>query len=262
MDPVGYAAAAAAAFAGGVMNSIVGGGTLVTFPALLALGVPPVSANITNTVALCPGYFSGAVAQRAQLVGQRARLQRLVVSAAIGGLVGASLLLVTSDDALRKLVPVLLALATVLLAASNRIKRALGRGAVADDEHLADAAWLPFVLTLVAVYGGFFGAGIGVMLLAVLGIGVHQPLPKSNALKQVLSLVINLTAAVFFVVTNLVGDSSRLWWSLAAVMSVGSVLGGHLGGRIVGRLDPDRFRWLVVAVGAVLSVVYAVRVYG
>ena len=98
------------------------------------------------------------------------------------------------------------------------------------------------------------------MLLAVLGIGVHQPLPKSNALKQVLSFVINVTAAVFFVVSSLVGDG-KVRWGLAAVMSVGSILGGLAGGKFVGRLDPDRFRWIVVAVGAVLSLVYAYRVY-
>jgi uncharacterized protein len=260
MDPLSYVAAAGAAFAGGVMNSIVGGGTLVTFPALLAIGVPPVAANVTNTVALCPGYFSGAMAQRSQLDGQRARLRRLAVTAALGGLVGAGLLLVTSDDALRKLVPALLGLATVLLGASNRIKRALGRG-VADDAELNDAAWLPFVLALAAVYGGFFGAGVGVMLLAVLGIGVHQSLPRSNALKQVLSLVINLSAALYFVGSSLLGDDSKLWWGLAAVMSIGSIAGGHLGGRIVGRLDSDKFRWIVVIAGTALTIVYAVRVY-
>ena len=236
------------------MNSVVGGGTLVTFPMLLAIGVPPVSANVTNTVALCPGYFSGALAQRAQLVGQRARLIRLLGWAIIGGQVGAGLLLVTSDDALRKLVPVLLGLATVLLAASKRLKQALGRGSVGGDD-LADARWLPFVIALTAVYGGFFSAGIGVMLLAVLSIGVHQPLNRSNALKQVLSLTINLSAAVFFVF------SGRVWWGLAGVMSIGSIVGGHLGGRLVGKLDPERFRMIVVVVGFALTIVYAVSVY-
>lgn len=257
---VDHLIAAGAACVGGVMNAVVGGGTLVTFPALLALGVPPVAANVTNTVALAPGYFSGAVAQRAQLAGQRERVRRFVVVAAIGGLVGGGLLLVTSDDALRKLVPVLLGLATVLLGASQRIKQRLGRGGVAADEHLADATWLPAVLGAVAVYGGFFGAGVGVMLLAVLGIGVHQPLPRSNALKQVLSFVINVTAALFFVGAGFVGEQ-RVQWGLAAVMAVGSVIGGQLGGRLVGRLDPDRFRWIVVAVGTVLTIVYAVRVF-
>lgn len=237
------------------MNSLVGGGTLVTFPTLLALGVPPVAANVTNTVALCPGYFSGAHAQRAKLAGQRARLPRLAAWSAVGGLAGAGLLVVTSDEVLRQLVPVLLALATALLAAAPRLKLAFGHQPSADGSTTSDPRWLPVGVGAVAVYGGFFGAGIGVMLLAVLSIGIHQTLDRSNALKQVLSLVINLTAAVFFVF------SGKVWWELAGVMSVGSAAGGQLGGRVVGRLDPERFRVIVVAIGAALTVIYAVRAW-
>ena len=254
VDSIGYVAAAGAALVGGVMNAVVGGGTLVTFPALLALGLPPVSANITNTVALCPGYLSGAMAQRSALVGQRARLRRLVGFAALGGLVGAGLLLVTSNEVLRKLIPLLLGLATLLLASANRIRRAVGRVHV-EGETLPDARWLPAVIALVAVYGGFFGAGVGVMLLAVLSIGVHDTLNRSNALKQVMSLVINVTAALFFVF------SGRVWWYVVAAMAVGSVIGGHVGGRLVGRLDPDRFRTVVVIVGTVLTAVYAFKIW-
>ncbi len=255
MDPSDYFAACAAAFAGGVMNSLVGGGTLVTFPTLLALGVPPVAANVTNTVALCPGYFSGAYAQRGALVGQRARLRGLIVMSAIGGLAGAGLLVVTSDRVLTNLVPVLLGLATLLLAASPRLKAAFGHAPTDDGGPMRDPRWLPFSVGLVAVYGGFFGAGIGVMLLAVLSIGIHQTLDRSNALKQVLSLVINLTAAMLFVL------SGKVWWGLAGAMSVGAVLGGLLGGRMVGRLEPERFRVVVVAIGAVLTVIYAFRAW-
>lgn len=255
MDVSGYLAAGGAAFAGGVLNSLVGGGTLVTFPTLLALGVPAVAANVTNTVALCPGYVSGAHAQRAALVGQGARSRRLVLFAATGGIAGGGLLLVTSDAALRLMVPVLLATATVLLAVAPRLKAALGNTGSDDGSAPTDARWLSFAVGVVAVYGGFFGAGIGVMLLAVLSIGVHQSLDRSNALKQVLSLVINVTAAALFLF------SGKVWWTLAAVMSVGSVVGGHLGGRLVGRLDHERFRVLVVCVGAVLTVVYALTAW-
>ena len=255
MDWLGYLATAGAALAGGATNAVVGGGTLITFPTLLALGVPAVSANVTNTVALCPGYFSAAFAQRSALVGQRRRLIPLIAVSVLGGLAGAALLLVTSDDALRRLIPVLLALATLLLASANRIRVALGRTHVEGSASLVDASWLPGVVALVAVYGGFFGAGIGVMLLAVLSIGVHESLTRANAIKQVLSLVINVAAAVFFVF------SGKVWWTVAAVMAVGSVTGGYLGGRLVGRLDPDRFRIVVVVIGAVLSIVYAWRVW-
>lgn len=249
-----YLAAGGAALVGGMMNSLVGGGTLVTFPTLVALGVPPVAANMTNTVALCPGYFGGTYAQRSALEGQAARLPKLLIAGAIGGLAGAALLRVTSDDGLRMAIPVLLGVATVLLGLQPRLRGWLGRHAATAAQ--PDAVWLAPVLVAVAVYGGFFGAGIGVMLLAVLGLGVHEPLTRANALKQALSLIINLVAAVFFVF------SGKLWWTVAAVMGVGSWLGGVAGGRIVGRLDPERFRIAVVAVGAVITIVYGVRVYG
>ena len=227
------------------MNSLVGGGTLVTFPTLVALGIPPVAANMTNTVALCPGYLGGAHAQRAGLVGQGHRLRNLVIAGSIGGLAGAVLLKFTSDDALRAIVPGLLAL-------QPRLRLWLGRHAATASS--PDSPWLVPVVGLVAVYGGFFGAGVGVMLLAVLGLGVHQDLTRSNALKQVLSLTVNLVAALFFVF------SGKVWWSVVAVMAGGSWLGGVAGGRLVSRVDPDRFRLAVVFVGAVITIVYAVRV--
>lgn len=235
------------------MNSLVGGGTLVTFPTLVALGIPPVAANMTNTVALCPGYLGGAHAQRVGLVGQGHRLRNLVIAGSIGGLAGAVLLKFTSDDALRAIVPVLLALATTMLALQPRLRLWLGRHAA--NAKSPDSPWLVPVVGLVAVYGGFFGAGVGVMLLAVLGLGIHQDLTRSNALKQVLSLTVNLVAALFFVF------SGKVWWSVVAVMAGGSWLGGVAGGRLVSRVDPDRFRLVVVFVGAVITIVYAARVW-
>jgi uncharacterized membrane protein YfcA len=248
-----YAAAAGAALVGGTMNSLVGGGTLVTFPMLVALGVPPVSANMTNTVALCPGYFGGAHAQREGLVGQRHRLLKLLIAGALGGLAGAMLLRVTSDDGLRKAVPILLAAATILLALQPKLRGWLGRHAASAER--PDAAWLVPVVGFVAVYGGFFGAGIGVMLLAVLGLGVHEPLNRSNALKQLLSLTINVVAALFFVF------SGKVWWGLAATMAVGSWVGGVAGGRMATKLNPERFRLIVVVIGAIITAVYTVRVW-
>ena len=255
MDALGYLAATGAATASGLVNSLVGGGSLISFPALLALGLPAKSANVTNTIALCPGYVGGAVAQRNSLRGQRARLVRLAPAAVIGGFVGAGLLLITSDEALTKLIPILLALGTILLALSQRLRQLIGRGELEVGQTLADARWLAAVVGLVSVYGGYFGAGIGVMLLAVLSIGVHEPLNRSNALKQVLSLVVNVAAAMFFVF------SGEVRWGLAGVMSVGSVVGGNLGGHLAGRIDPARFRVVVVVIGAVLSVVYAVKAF-
>jgi uncharacterized protein len=254
MNVIDYCAAGLAAFGAGTLNAVVGGGTLITFPTLLALGVPPVAANMTNTVALCSGYLSGSVAQIKQLKGQRARMLPLVAFSVLGGLTGAALLRVTSDDSLRTLVPVLLGLATLLLAMQPRLKRMLGRDAAADGSTLPDAGWLPFAIGVVAVYGGFFGAGLGVMLLATLGIGIHLPLTASNAIKQALSLVINVTAAAFFVF------SGKVWWWLVLVMAIGSMLGGALGGRLVSRLDPAKFRLIVVVAGTALTIYYAVKV--
>jgi uncharacterized membrane protein YfcA len=237
-----------------MMNSLVGGGTLVTFPTLVALGVPPVAANMTNTVALCPGYLGGTYAQRRALAGQGPRLSRLLIAGAVGGIAGAALLRLTSDDGLRLAIPVLLGVATLLLALQPRLRGWLGRHAATASR--PDAVWLVPVVAVIAVYGGFFGAGIGVMLLAVLGLGVHEPLTRANALKQILSLTINVVAAAFFVF------SGKVWWTVAAVMGVGSWLGGAAGGRMVGRLDPERFRVVVVVIGTAISLVYGVRVYG
>jgi uncharacterized membrane protein YfcA len=236
-----------------MVNSLVGGGSLISFPVLLALGLPTKAANVTNTMALCPGYIGGAWAQRDSLRGQRDRLMRLAGVSVLGGLAGALLLLVTSDDALKMLIPVLLGLGTLLLALSQRLRKALGGAEAAGDTTLPDAKWLPVVVGFVAVYGGYFGAGIGVMLLAVLSIGVQEPLTRSNALKQVLSLIVNLSAAVFFVF------SGEVRWGLAGVMSVGGLIGGNLGGHLTGRIDPGRFRVVVVVIGATLTVVYAVK---
>jgi uncharacterized membrane protein YfcA len=253
MDTLGYIAATAAAVAGGGINALGGGGTLVTFPVLLGLGVPSVAANMTNTVALSVGHVGGTWAQRDGLQGQGTRLPKLLVAGAIGGLAGAILLKYTSDDRLRQLIPVLLGLATVLLALQPKLRTWLGRHAAAADR--PDAAWLVPAVAMGAVYGGYFGAGLGVMMLAMLGLGVHEPLNRSNVLKQLLAFVINFVAAVFFVFTG------KVWWLLAGLMAVGSLLGGVLGGRVAGRLPPERFRIVVVAVGAAVTIAYAVKVW-
>lgn len=253
MDALGYVGATVAAVAGGAINALGGGGTLVTFPALLGLGVPSVAANMTNTVALSVGHVGGTWAQRDGLHGQRHRLTRLLAAGAVGGLAGALLLNRTSDERLRQIIPVLLGAATLLLALQPTLRRRLGRHAAGEGR--LDAVWLVPAVAGAAVYGGYFGAGLGVMLLAVLGLGVHEPLNRANVLKQLLALAINLVAAVFFVFTG------EVWWGLAGLMAVGSLVGGVFGGLLAGRLDPDRFRVVVVAVGAVITVVYALRVW-
>lgn len=242
--------AAAAAIGAGGVNAIAGGGTLISFPTLIALGASRVGANVTNTVALCPGYFGGAVAQRSQLPGQRSRLVRLSIAAAFGGLAGSVLLLATGEAAFTKLVPWLILMACALLGGQNYIRKWLGIG---DRSHGAPNTVAIGSTFVVSIYGGYFGAGLGIALLAVLGLVIDDSLPRLNALKQVLALVINVVAACFF------AGSGHVIWSLVAVMAPASLLGGVAGGRLVNKIKPAMLRGVVVTYGSVLAVYYLVR---
>ena len=245
-----HAIAAVAAMGAGAVNSIAGGGTLISFPTLVALGAGRVSANVTNTVALCPGYFGGAVAQRSELPGQRARLVRLSIAAALGGLTGSVLLLATGEAAFTKLVPWLILLACALLGGQNYIRRWLGIG---TRPHGAPSAIAVLSTFVVSIYGGYFGAGLGIALLAVLGLVIDESLPRLNALKQVLALVINVVAACFF------AGSGHVIWSLVAVMAPASLVGGVAGGKLVTRIKPATLRAAVVSYGTILAIYYIFR---
>jgi uncharacterized protein len=245
-----YLVAGGAAFAAGVVNAVAGGGTLISFPTLVALGVSTVSSNVTNTVALCPGYFGGTLAQRADLREQRERIPWLVAVAALGGLAGSILLVHTSDALFRGIVPYLILFACLLLGFQEPIKRRIVRRDAADAE--AESRRPPVALLLAAgggaVYGGYFGAGLGMMLLAALGFALPGTLNKLNAVKQLLSLVINVVAALFFVF------SGKVVWPYVAVMAAGSLLGGNLGGRIASRINPRILRAVVVVLGLAVAV--------
>jgi uncharacterized membrane protein YfcA len=259
LSPAALALIAVASVAAGLVNAVAGGGTLIAFPALTVFGIPTVEANIATTVALTPGYLGGTLAQRSDLAGQRPRLLRLLPVAAAGAVAGALLLLATSESLFRAVVPWLLFGACGLLAAQDRIRTAVDR----RHERRAEAGRArhatglgPVVLAITfasAVYGGYFGAGLGVVLLAVLGVALDDDLRRINALKQLLSLVINTVASVLLLF------SGRLPWAATAVMAVGSLVGGTLGGHVAGRLDPVLFRRLVIAVGLVVGVIYLVR---
>jgi uncharacterized membrane protein YfcA len=260
-----FAAAGGATLVAGAINAMAGGGTLVSFPTLVALGVPALSANVTNTVALCPGYFSGAWAQREDLRGQRVRLRRLVAAAALGGLTGSALLEVTPEATFRAAVPWLLVLSCVLLAGQDRVRRILVSRAAPtapSDRTGPDGAapgaprgpsdgplspWLLIATFLGAIYGGFFGAGLGIMLLAVLGLFLDDTMLRVNALKQALQLAINILAAVFFAV------SGHVRWELVPVMAVAAVVGGTIGGRFVRIVNPTWLRRAVVVFGLVVA---------
>ncbi|MBL8095066.1 MAG: sulfite exporter TauE/SafE family protein [Anaerolineales bacterium] len=242
-----------AAVAAGLVNALAGGGTLITFPVLTAVGVPSVAASITNTVALCPGYFGATLAQRADLKGQEKRLRWLVPASIVGGVLGGVLLLNTGEKLFKALVPFLILLASGLMAVQDPLRawllrRAKERGAT----HLPESgAALP--VALAAVYGGYFGAGLSVIVLATLGLILDDNLTRLNALKQAISLSVNVAAAIFFLFTG------QVVWIAAAVMAVGALVGGALGGKLAGRIKPQTLRLVVIAIGVVVAVIYLVR---
>jgi uncharacterized membrane protein YfcA len=239
-----------AAVAAGLVNAVAGGGTLISFPALVAVGLPAVTANVTNTVALCPGYFGGALAQRDALRARVTLVRQLVPVGIVGGLTGGVLLLVTSESVFETLIPFLIFAACALLAAQTRINRYV------TARHGGRGVPKPVLFGTVFVastYGGYFGAGLGIILLAALGVLLDDDLRVINALKQVLALVVNTTAAVFFAV------SGRVAWWAAAIMAVGALIGGNLGGRLVGRLSPQLLRAIVVVIGVSVGIVYLVK---
>jgi hypothetical protein len=241
-----------AALAAGFINSLAGGGTLISFPALVALGIPDIAANVTSTVALCPGYLGGAIAQKKDLKGQEKRLLVLLPAGIIGGVGGGMLLLYVSGNIFRMLVPFLILLASVLLAVQVRVREWIEQHSALGPEKNPAGTFLP--VSLIAVYGGYFGAGLSVIVLAVLGLLFNDSLTRLNALKQCISLSVNLAAAVFFLFSGLVV------WPFALVMAVAALAGGALGGSVAGRINPDLLRWTIVVIGFVVGIVLLVRV--
>jgi len=242
---VGIAAAGA-----GAVNALAGGGTLISFPVLLALGVPPIAANITNAVALCPGYFGATIAQRRNLHGQRLRLWICVPAGLIGGLAGGMILLRTGERTFQVLVPYMLFIASALLAVQDRVRAAVMRR-LSNPQHARHAAIAVAIpVALAGVYGGFFSAGMSVIVLAVLGMTLDDTLTRLNALKQAVSFSVNIAAAVFFLF------SGHVLWVAAAVMAAGALIGGAIGGRVASRMKPTALRWSVVTVGFALAVYY------
>jgi uncharacterized membrane protein YfcA len=245
-----YALVGFAAVLGGAVNALAGGGTLITFPMLTAVGVPSVVANVTNTVALCPGYLGGTLAQAKDLMGQKRRIWLLLPAGVVGGVLGGVLLLSTGEQMFRKLVPYLILLASGLLAVQEPMRNWVIRRARHTGSSIGKEAWTIFPTGLSAVYGGYFGAGLSVIVLAVLGLVLDDNLTRLNALKQLLALVINIAAAVFFLF------SGQVLWSVVLVMAVGSLIGGALGGRLAGRIRPTALRRIVVVGGILISLIY------
>lgn len=245
-----------AGLAGGAVNSLAGGGTLITFPALAAL-IPPLQANMTNTVALIPGYFSGAIAQRAAILDQRHQALIAFPVAALGGFLGGWLLLRTDAATFESLVPWLILAASLLLAVESRVKAAVVRlsahRASTRAAHIGNDIALAVMVFIGALYGGFFGAGLGIVVLALMGLVMSETLPRINAVKQTVSLAANVTAAVLFF------GSGMVVWSAAIALGIGSFIGGEFGGKFASSVKPQILRIVVVILGIGVSIAFFVQ---
>ena len=229
----------AAGLVAGAVNAIVGSGSLLTFPALLAAGYSPLVANVSNSVGLVLGNVSGVVGYRRELAGQERRAAVLAIPAAVGSLVGAILLLELPESVFHRVVPALVLLAVALVIVQPRLSAGLAR-----YRDLPASAWaLRIGVALTAVYGGYFGAAMGVLLIGVLSVFLKDDLQRINALKNVMATVINLVAAVVFVLV------AHVAWIAAALIAVSSIVGGLLGASLGRRLHPNVLRALIVIGG-------------
>jgi uncharacterized membrane protein YfcA len=243
-----------AGFAAGAINSIAGGGTLISFPTLLWLGRDPIVANATNAVAIWPGSLAGAVGFRRELAGMRRWLWMLIVPSLAGAAIGSWLLLRTPSSTFERLVPFLILGATLLLAVQETITHRLR--SVAKSREQPGAGWITFVFIfqfLVGIYGGYFGAGMGILMLAALGLIGLTDMHQMNGLKNLLAIAINGIAAVYFAVMNAVA------WNDVLVMAIGSIAGGYFGARMARRLGRKFVRGAVVAIGLTMTVALWVR---
>jgi uncharacterized membrane protein YfcA len=235
-----------AGLAAGTINTVVGSGSLITFPTLVALGYPPVLANVSNNLGLVPGGLSGAYGYRRELVGQRARLLRLAPASAAGGIAGAILLLLLPGSVFKRVVVVLIALALALVVAQPRLARRLANRPADGQEETAPV--LIACVFGVGVYGGYFGAAQGIILIALLSIFIADDLQRLNAAKNVLAMVVNGVASIVFVL------ATHIDWKVAGLIAAGSTIGGQIGAGVGRRLDPRALRGLIVAVGVVAMV--------
>jgi hypothetical protein len=241
MDVGEVLAIALAGLAAGAINTVVGSGTLITFPVLLAFGYPPVTANVSNTIGLVPGSVSGAIGYRRELQGQRPRVLRLGTASLVGGTTGAILLLVLPASAFKEIVPVFIAIALVLVVLQPRLNRALAARKV--DRTREGGIWTVLGVYAAGVYGGYFGAAQGILLMGFLGVLLPQDLQRTNALKNVLTGIVNGVAGVYF------AFAAHVEWGPAATIAVASMVGGQLGAHYGRRLNPAALRGVIVVVG-------------
>lgn len=247
---------AASGFVAGAMNAVAGGGTLVAFPALLATGMTARMANIVSTIGLVPGYAGGSYAYREELAGQGSRVRALAATSLVGGVAGAVILLVTPASSFRAIVPYLILASCALLCVQPRLtKRVADRQRkVAGARAASDITWQVQVgVFIAAVYGSYFGAGLGVLLLGILGILLAEGMQRLNALKGLLSLLINAVSVIVFVINGEVA-----WW-YTAILAVAAWAGGATGVGVARRLSPRVLRAAVITLGAVVAAALIVK---
>lgn len=241
-----------AAAAAGAINSVAGGGSFISFPALLLAGVPPIIANATNTTALWPGSLASVGAYRRELASQRAEILLFSGVSLVGGLIGALLLLNTQEATFERLIPYLLLVATVIFVASpwlTRLTRRLGgQGKAGPMRRFGVLA----LYLLIAIYGGFFGAGLGILLLAALALLGQENIHEMNALKTLQAALVNGVAVVAFVIAGVVQ------WPIVLLMTAGAILGGYGGAAIARRISPRAVRWLVIVISVSLTIYFFV----
>ncbi len=249
MDIATVALLAGAGLVGGVANAIAGGATLITFPAMLASGIPPVIANASNAVAVTPGHFIAAIADRERIPAFDRRFLLLIVLSLMGAAIGAVLLLVTTDRTFILLVPLLVGAATLIFAFSRQIQAAISRRTGGKPHSfLAEALIVP-----ATIYGGYFGGGLGVMLLAILAVLGIRDVRAANVMKNLLATAVSAVTIAIFIGKGVVD------WPHTLVMLVGAAAGGFLGGWLVRVLPPAAVRATVIAAGTVITLYYAWR---
>ena len=246
LDAPEVALLVAAGLAAGAVNAVAGGGSLISFPALLAVGYPPVAANVTNQVAVLPGYLGGSIAYREELRGQRTRAIALGVTSTVGAVAGAALLIASSESLFEAIVPFLILASCALLAGQPALSRRLSQPA--SGEHAHRSVRLHLATLAASVYGGYFGAGLGILLLAVLALSLGEDLQRLNALKGLLSLVVGAASVAYFAFFG------PIEWVAAAIMAAAAFAGGQVGVAVARRLRAEVLRTIVVVFGVAVAV--------
>jgi len=240
-------------FAAGMVNAIAGGGTLISFPVLTAVGIPAISANICSTVSLSPGYLAATFAQFKDLKGQKKRLLIFLPIAALGGIIGGVLLISSGDKLFQSLIPYLILIASCLLALQGTLKNIFARLQKQEIKISHFSIWMMFAIALASIYGGYFGAGLSVIVLAVLTFAIRDNLTRLNALKQAIGFAVNISTAIFFLFSN------KIVWPVVIIMAIGAILGGLAGGKLAGKIKPVALRYIVVLIGFTVSLFYFIK---